>query len=419
MLAVIDVETTGLNPARHDRILELAIVLIDSKGNVAREFDSLVNPERDVGPTRIHGLRARDILNAPTFEELLPEIFQALKGSTALVAHNLRFDLEFWEVELNRAGYFLPSLNTLCTMSLSGGGSLSQVCSQLGIESDGPAHTALADAKNTSKLLTSILSDDSHLAQSLEGLEIIQWPCLPVGQLKAYPRRTSASKSESKPTYLQRLISRADPEPNLVCEGPAMLAYSTLLSQALEDRRIDEAEAQALSELSVRWSISPQQISSIHKEFLLRLTVAALQDGVVTEVERNDIHQVAALLGVDTTGIDQSLDETLGLLASVVKVPTRAHLGPVVNLEQRTVCFTGELCSCIGGVPISREMAEQLVRERGMIPVRSVTKSLDLLVASDVLSSSGKANKARRYNIPIWPEERLWSILAIQVESFN
>lgn len=33
-IAVIDVETTGLNPFRHDRIVELAAVVINLDGNI-------------------------------------------------------------------------------------------------------------------------------------------------------------------------------------------------------------------------------------------------------------------------------------------------------------------------------------------------------------------------------------------------
>jgi DNA polymerase-3 subunit epsilon len=53
-LAVVDVETTGLNPYRHDRIVEVAVVVVELNGQVIREFTTLINPERDIGPTSIH-----------------------------------------------------------------------------------------------------------------------------------------------------------------------------------------------------------------------------------------------------------------------------------------------------------------------------------------------------------------------------
>jgi hypothetical protein len=71
-IAVIDVETTGLFPWRHDRIVEIAAVVVNEHGMIEREFVSLVNPQRDVGPTRIHGLTAEDVLHAPPFCDIAP-----------------------------------------------------------------------------------------------------------------------------------------------------------------------------------------------------------------------------------------------------------------------------------------------------------------------------------------------------------
>ncbi|GGT40553.1 exonuclease domain-containing protein [Nonomuraea spiralis] len=48
--AVIDVETTGLRTSWHDRVIEVAVVLLDPLGCVTREWSTLVNPERDLGP---------------------------------------------------------------------------------------------------------------------------------------------------------------------------------------------------------------------------------------------------------------------------------------------------------------------------------------------------------------------------------
>ena len=57
-IAVVDVETTGINPYHHNRIVELAVLVMQPDGTVVRTFATLVNPERDIGPTSIHGLTA-------------------------------------------------------------------------------------------------------------------------------------------------------------------------------------------------------------------------------------------------------------------------------------------------------------------------------------------------------------------------
>ncbi|MFD2353843.1 hypothetical protein ACFSTC_38125 [Nonomuraea ferruginea] len=51
-------ETTGLRPSWHDRIVEVGVVLLDPRGLVTGEWSTLVNPERDLGPQRIRGLTA-------------------------------------------------------------------------------------------------------------------------------------------------------------------------------------------------------------------------------------------------------------------------------------------------------------------------------------------------------------------------
>ncbi|QMW64912.1 3'-5' exonuclease [Mumia sp. ZJ1417] len=108
MYAVIDTETTGLSPKYHHRIAEIGVVLVDGSGRIEHEWSTLVNPDRDLGPQRIHGIRAADARRAPRFEDLAAHLVELLRGRT-LVAHNLPFDLTFLEAEYARLGTGLPS----------------------------------------------------------------------------------------------------------------------------------------------------------------------------------------------------------------------------------------------------------------------------------------------------------------------
>ena len=103
-LAIIDVETTGLNPYRHDRVIEVAVVLVLPGQGIATEFATLVNPGRDVGPTRIHGITATDIVDAPRFADIAANLAGVLGGATVLVGHNVRFDISFLKSEYMRVG---------------------------------------------------------------------------------------------------------------------------------------------------------------------------------------------------------------------------------------------------------------------------------------------------------------------------
>ena len=116
-VAVVDVETTGLSP-KMDRVVEVGVVLLDSRGEVEGEFETLVNPGRDVGPTGLHGISASDVVDAPTFSDLAPHLRSLLAGRV-VVAHNALFDLRFLAREFGRAGLPIPLSPSLCTMRLA------------------------------------------------------------------------------------------------------------------------------------------------------------------------------------------------------------------------------------------------------------------------------------------------------------
>ena len=139
-IAVIDVETTGLFPFRHDRVVEVAAVVVRADGRIEREFVSLVNPARDIGPSSIHGLTSEDILHAPQFAEIAALLLDVLSGSVAIAAHNVRFDRQFLESEFSRLECQLPDCFSICTMQLAGGGRLADCCRDYGISPEGDAH---------------------------------------------------------------------------------------------------------------------------------------------------------------------------------------------------------------------------------------------------------------------------------------
>ena len=136
-LAVIDVETTGLNPFRHDRVVEVAAVLVVPGKGISGELATLVNPERDVGPTSIHGLTASDIINAPRFADIAGHLSSS--AFSRVGRHNVRFDVSFLRSEYGRIGVEMPHYTTIDTMALAGGGGLSACCAEHGVKStEGP-----------------------------------------------------------------------------------------------------------------------------------------------------------------------------------------------------------------------------------------------------------------------------------------
>ncbi|KAK9069653.1 hypothetical protein SSX86_011557 [Deinandra increscens subsp. villosa] len=112
---VFDTETTGLS-RENDRIIEIA--LQDLSGGVNSTFQTLVNPEKIVTNSNIHGISQRMVSSSgvPRMKELIPILVQYVRsrqkpgGQTLLVAHNAKtFDVPFLISEFNRSSYEIPS----------------------------------------------------------------------------------------------------------------------------------------------------------------------------------------------------------------------------------------------------------------------------------------------------------------------
>ncbi|MEE1619294.1 3'-5' exonuclease [Brachybacterium sp. J153] len=148
--AVIDVETTGLDPAR-DRILELAILRADEQGRPIDQWVTRLHPDGLVRATHIHGITDADVAHAPRFADLALTIGSALQG-LVVVAHNAEFDLGFLRAELERAGLPMPRIGSYCTLQGStvylpqlSRRTLAECCAALGVPHQ-QAHSALGDA---------------------------------------------------------------------------------------------------------------------------------------------------------------------------------------------------------------------------------------------------------------------------------
>ncbi len=92
---VIDVETTGLNPAK-DRIIQVSAVrYIDH--SEAGFYSSYVNPGIHIPEriTDITGIFDEMIVNHPRFDQIQDEFFQFVESSPLVAGYNVEFDLRF------------------------------------------------------------------------------------------------------------------------------------------------------------------------------------------------------------------------------------------------------------------------------------------------------------------------------------
>ncbi|MCM1102250.1 MAG: 3'-5' exonuclease [Clostridium sp.] len=90
----IDLETTGLNPAR-DRIIEIGAVKV-LKGRIVDSMAALVNPGRRLGEhiVGLTGIRDTDLQDAPYIEDILPKLLDFME-ELPLLGHSVLFDFSF------------------------------------------------------------------------------------------------------------------------------------------------------------------------------------------------------------------------------------------------------------------------------------------------------------------------------------
>jgi len=100
---VLDTETTGLDPLRGDRLVEVGCVEIFNRMPTGQTFHRYFNPERDMPAEAfaVHGLSTEFLSSKPFFAEEVDE-FLAFIGDDPLVIHNASFDISFINAELDR-----------------------------------------------------------------------------------------------------------------------------------------------------------------------------------------------------------------------------------------------------------------------------------------------------------------------------
>ena len=102
---VFDTETTGLNPAGGDRIVEIGCIEMINRAETGRHFHAYFNPERSMplGAEAIHGLTDIFLSDKPLFGDRVEELLEFIADSP-LVAHNASFDFGFLNHELGLCG---------------------------------------------------------------------------------------------------------------------------------------------------------------------------------------------------------------------------------------------------------------------------------------------------------------------------
>lgn len=409
--AVVDLETTGFS-TKTDRIVEVAVVHLDPNGTVTGSWETLVNPQRDLGAQHTHGIRAADAAFAPRFAEIAPHLLELIDGRV-LVAHNANFDLRFLRAELERAGPVehaaLPS--HLCTLELArellvGAVRTLQDCCDAFDIVIGDAHRAAGDASATAELLRSymhITQPTEYWFRAVDSAADLSKPVPPALQpIESVWRHREAAAADSSTHFLERIAVRL---PDI--SGPAEHQdYLSMLDRCLLERVLSVHEQRALVALADELGIGRETAARLHREYFAALAVVAWSDGVLTAEEIGDLAAVAQMLRVPAEDITAALRAPDGGASPPnVRQPLTLQSADGFSLA------SGDLIVLTGEMRRPREAWVEVLSGLGFAVWPAVTKKVRIVVAADVDSLSGKARKAHDYGIPVTDEATLERML--------
>lgn len=146
--AVIDFETTGLDPTKGAEIIEIGVVLLSATLAFEGHWTTLVRPKSGSGKAtkHIHRIKDVDLALAPAWEDVMDDFLHVLHGRV-LVAHNIDFERRFIDAYVP-AGTTNEDYGVMDTMpiaeALTGRRSLASLAAACSVTYD--AHTALDDA---------------------------------------------------------------------------------------------------------------------------------------------------------------------------------------------------------------------------------------------------------------------------------
>jgi DNA polymerase III subunit epsilon len=210
---VLDTETTGLDPLRGDRLVEVGCIEIYNRMPTGQTFHRYVNPERDMPAEAlaVHGLTTEFLASKPLFAEIVNEFLEFI-ADAPLIIHNASFDVSFINAELDRIKQ--PAIlrerlvDTLLLARRKHPGvsnRLDDLCSRYSIDnSRRTKHGALLDAELLAEVYIDLIgARQSQLILASETRDIR------VGGLGEKPRRQREAPLVPRVTEEDRLAHRA------------------------------------------------------------------------------------------------------------------------------------------------------------------------------------------------------------------
>lgn len=174
---VLDTETTGMDPAKGDRLVEIGCVELMNHLPTGNTYHVYINPEREIPAeaTAVHGITNDFVKDKPTFGEIVGRFMDFIEGGR-LVIHNAEFDMKFLNAELKMFGF--PSIDNrrvLDTLKMArqkfpgSPANLDALCRRFGIDNSSRTfHGALLDSQLLAEVYLELLGGRQ------QGLEIME-----------------------------------------------------------------------------------------------------------------------------------------------------------------------------------------------------------------------------------------------------
>ncbi len=164
---VFDTETTGMDPAEGDKLVEIGCVELINHIPTGRTYHQYINPEREVPAeaVAVHGLTLEKLKDEPTFGEIVADFLDFIGTDSKLIAHNAPFDVKFMNAEMKTYGF--PALDpkriidslTIARRKFPGSpASLDALCRRFNIDnSNRTLHGALLDSEILAEVYLELL----------------------------------------------------------------------------------------------------------------------------------------------------------------------------------------------------------------------------------------------------------------------
>lgn len=115
---ILDTETTGLDPSKGHRIIEIGCVELINRQLTNNNFHVYINPERaiDPGAQQVHGISNAFLADKPVFSKIFSDFLKFIDGAE-LIIHNAPFDVSFLNSEFITVGYKEKRLADHCSIT--------------------------------------------------------------------------------------------------------------------------------------------------------------------------------------------------------------------------------------------------------------------------------------------------------------